>query len=284
MTKKLIINADDFGLSQSINEGILVGIQKKIIRSVSLFANAPKTHDAVEIVKACPDVDIGVHLTLTQTRATSSPEKIPSLITKEGAFVPNIQALAKKMFFDQLDFQEIYKEFERQIVKISGSGINVSHLDTNQHVHLHPKIFYIVLSLAKKYNIKYVRIPCETPRSLKDYLGTNNFIKSIMSINKWFYVRLLKKNKLESTKHFAGLYCAGRLNLSCLLDILSYVKDGVTELCCHPGWDDNEVASGYGGSFQGYGWAQELTALLSDDFQRALKERMIELTNFTDMK
>ena len=159
---KLIINADDFGLHSAINEGIIVGHTKGAITSTSILASGAAFNEAVDMAKEYPKLGIGIHIALVGGIApVSDPSEIPSLVTNEGVFVDNYIEFMKRIYSGSINYDEVRTEIIKQVSKIMESGVNVTHIDGHQHMHVLPSILPIVLEQAMRYKIKAIRVPNE---------------------------------------------------------------------------------------------------------------------------
>ena len=163
MTKKFILNADDFGLTKDLNRAVLEGYQHGLLRSASLVANGQAFDDAIEnVLPQCPDLGVGIHLNVIEGKSLCSD--LATLTDAEGNFNNSyIQLLLKAYNPKEKDFiSELEREFRRQIEKVM-SKTKVTHIDSHVHVHSIPKIFDLVCRLAKEYGIKQVRTQFEKP-------------------------------------------------------------------------------------------------------------------------
>lgn len=176
MGKRFILNADDFGLSKSINRAVLESYNEGILKSVSLVANGDYFDEAVEkIIPQCPDLGVGIHLNITSGKSLCSDI---NFLTDENTHFNNsyIQLLLKAYnprkteFFEQLE-----REFRRQIEKVL-SKTPVTHIDSHMHIHAIPKIFDIVCRLAKEYGITQIRTHFEKPYIVPDVQKHLNWI------------------------------------------------------------------------------------------------------------
>lgn len=147
---KLIVNADDFGLSRGVNFGIIDAMHHGIVRSTTLMASGPAFDHAVELGKGNKALGIGIHLTLTWGYPLVSGHK--TLVDEQGKF----HKLAYvENHTDCLDPAEIEKEFTAQIEKVLASGIEPTHLDSHHHVHMLPAHREITAAVARKYSLPY---------------------------------------------------------------------------------------------------------------------------------
>lgn len=243
--KKLIINADDFGLSKGVNHGILSGFRNGIVTSATLLANMNYFDHAVQIAKENPDMPIGVHLNLSWGKPVTSSASVPSLVNSNGYFLKSSAIFAKRYFGGQVSIPEVCLEFRNQVSRISDAGINPTHLDTHKHLHCLPGIMKALISTATEFKIDKIRLPLE-----KNIIHNMNHKLSIPKLSwKACFARLLCTNQqkllqnsgIRTTDHFTGITHMNCLNIRVIKKILLNLKDGVTEIMCHPGYMDNDL-------------------------------------------
>src|SRR4051794_14595620 len=144
---KLIVNADDLGLCEAVNEGIVQAHQNGIVTSASIMANGSAFDHAIRLCKLVPSLDLGVHLTLVEEEPLRQASTIPSLIDGGGRIHPDATIFAKKYVSGAIRLSEVWSELDAQIQKVVSRGVSVSHLDSHQHVHALPQILRIVREL-----------------------------------------------------------------------------------------------------------------------------------------
>ena len=153
MVKKIILNADDLGFSKGVNEAILKANTEGYLSHASLMANTKCFDHAIsEIIPNCPQLKVGVHVNLTCAAALLSGNILSINGELKNTFVTLLFRRKTKKVLEDLE-----KEIELQILKIKNAGINISHIDGHEHVHIIPSVNKIVRKLAKKYNISRVR-------------------------------------------------------------------------------------------------------------------------------
>ena len=154
--KQLIINADDFGLTEGINRGIIQAYNNGILTSASLMANMPAFENAVFLLRESPNLGVGAHLNIVRGKPILPKKTISSLVESEGNFYSFFQVL-KRLLLSRFNFDEIESEFRAQIKKILSYGVCITHLDTEKHLHFFPSILKILLKLAKEFRINKIR-------------------------------------------------------------------------------------------------------------------------------
>src|SRR5271154_2160978 len=136
--KELILNADDFGLTRGVNEGIIRSHCEGILTSATLMATGPAFDDAVERAKATPTLGVGCHLVLMGGTAGAKPSEIPSLVDVNGLLPESLGIFVTKVTSRSIQTRDIEIELRAQIQKILRAGIEPTHVDTHKHTHVHP--------------------------------------------------------------------------------------------------------------------------------------------------
>lgn len=140
--KYLITNADDFGFTHDVNEGIVHAHRQGILTATTLMATGAAFDHAVGLARENPELDVGVHLVLVGS------EGYPATVARLVASLGRIR---------------IYDELARQIGKVLDAGIRPTHLDTHKHTHLLPPVLAAVARLAEEFKIPWVRRPLASP-------------------------------------------------------------------------------------------------------------------------
>jgi hypothetical protein len=157
MAKKIIINADDFGLKSSVNRAILESFDKGLINSTTLMANMPGFDEAVEFIHNRKlDKRVGVHLVLTDGLPLTQEIKSMNLFFNKA--IPSPLRIKKLFYLNRHEQFIIFNEYSRQIEKVRRNGISITHLDTHQQIQDMWAIMHIMLELLKTYKIPSMRI------------------------------------------------------------------------------------------------------------------------------
>jgi|YelNatPaOPRAMG01_1025707.scaffolds.fasta_scaffold34479_2 hopanoid biosynthesis associated protein HpnK len=249
--KKLIVNADDFGLSNGVNRAILDGHRHGIITSTTLMANGAAFDSAVASALTSPELGVGVHLNLTQGRPVCAASQVSSLIRADGTFYPTPGILAWRIMAGKVEPAHIENELRNQIGKVASAGIRITHLDSHKHIHLLPPVFRLVLKLACEFGIRGVRCPVEPASSALGPLraGREGLVEKAkqfllartLSTLASCQVNEIRHAGLWRTNYLVGLSETGFLDASILERMLCSLPEGTTELMCHPGYIDDEL-------------------------------------------
>jgi chitin disaccharide deacetylase len=284
--RRLIVNADDFGLTAGVNRAILEGNRNGVITSATLMANAQATDAAIEQAKAQPALKIGCHLVLIDGIPLATD--LPSLTNGSPRFRSSLKEFAVAAVRKQIAPYEIQREAEAQIRKIQSRGVKVTHLDSHKHTHMFPHVLRPVLRAARACGIRAVRNPFEPVRSWPGSIVLSNpalWLRSagVLAFQMFAaeFRRALKDEDMVSTDGTVGIAATGLLNQEKLLRILKALPEGTWELVCHPGYSDAELRSA--GTRLTQSREVELAALTSTQTQEALVHQKIELISYADL-
>lgn len=261
--KNIIINADDFGLSKSVNAGILEAYSKGLVSSISLMACGSATDDAIQIIRDNQIADIGIHLVLDQEKPILAAQQIPDLVNRNGYFQERSKLLLKTCFMNKKVRNQIKSELSSQIEKVLDSGITPTHIDGHGHVHLYPGIIDIVIELSRKYKIFKSRLSYEPLREISlASLSFQTMKKLIVNVFSAMAREKLILNNIRFPDRFYGTSCGGDLTYCDIASFMQAAPDqGVTEIMSHPGFISNDLRERY--YSWGYKWESELETLLS---------------------
>ena len=282
MKKQLIINADDFGIHETVNLAIYRAVESGILTSASLMASGSAFEDAVHIAKNTENLGVGVHLTLVGGLPTVLPKReVPSLTWDNGLLCKNYIELLRKDIKGLINADEVYREWDAQIKKIIDAGISVTHLDGHQHLHMWNKFFPIAVTLAKKYDIPCMRVPDE-----KFFFGIRpkNIFRSIagtgLSAMARQHRKVLDKTNIHTNDHFYGMLYGGHFTLDRMRYVVNKLPKGVTEFMCHPSTDEAVMEKSF---HWGYHGEDELHALLSTTLRHQIENSDIQLISYRDL-
>jgi chitin disaccharide deacetylase len=263
-----VVNADDFGFTSDVNQGIVEAHQRGILTATTLMANGDAFDDAVRRARENQALDIGAHLVLVGGRALARadrelPSSVPRLLAAIAAGRINI-----------------YEELTAQLRRVLDSGIRVTHLDTHKHTHLAPPVLDGVARVAEEFGIGWVRRPFDMPITAAR-MGASwrqRATSGSMALIRGRFHRVLAQHKCRTTDHFAGFQITGRFRTSELVALIRALPEGSTELMCHPGRCSGELRSARTRLKESR--EAELNALTAPEARRALEEAGIELVNY----
>jgi hopanoid biosynthesis associated protein HpnK len=289
--KKLIVNADDFGLTLGVSQAIIEGHQRGIITSTSLLANGRAFDPAVAMCRQAPRLGVGVHLNLTQGTPVLPPASVPSLVRGGGLLSGSPGSLWRGIVRGKIRLTDVEKELGAQIAKVRAAGVAPTHLDGHKHVHLLPGISRIVIRLAQEYGIKAVRCTLERKAGLLRLLrrqkgSARRIFKQYLSSRalfwlSWHLKRRLRQGGLVFAGYFYGLTQTGFLDAEALRDIILDLPEGSSELMCHPGYLDEELRKIPTRLREER--ENELRALMQPALRELVMDRGIQLVSYRDI-
>jgi predicted glycoside hydrolase/deacetylase ChbG (UPF0249 family) len=242
--KRVIVNADDFGFSKRINSGIIETYRKGILTSASLVVNMPGFDDAINLIRQNPGLDIGVHINIIRGRPISSLTN-SRILTEQGYFLMSIPRLLTRIFTKKIRLEELEVECRAQIEKAFKEGISISHIDSEKHLHLFRPFFKLIVKLADEYGIKKIRLINEIPyifQKIPDFTRFFNkqLYKSVaLSIISTMNKPLVKASNMRAPNYSYGIAGAGNMAIDGYKNILKKLKNGTTEIICHPGYAED---------------------------------------------
>ena len=260
------MNADDFGFTRDVNEGIVRAFERGILRSTTLMANGDAFEHAVELAQAHPGLDVGCHLTLVQGRSAADPRKrLPDSVAR--MLVSGVGGWAEE-------------ECCAQVEKIRAAGIEIGHLDTHKHTHLFPPVLEAVLAVAKRYGIAWVRRPFDVPLTAAAARAPwkRKLTSRLLAGLRGRFERELRASGLRAADAFAGFQMTGLYRTEQLAELIRALPEGVTELMCHPGLCGADLRAA--GTRLKESRERELEALTSDLVRRTAEEQRVEITSF----
>lgn len=284
---RLIINADDFGLTPGVNRAIVEGNRSGAITSTTLMANGPAFSDAVSVVREAPKLKTGCHVVLIDGAPIA--ENIPSLTASNGRFRTSLREFAFAAVRGRLNASEIEREVEAQIRRIQAAGLVVTHIDSHKHTHVYPQVLRPILRAARACGVKAVRNPFESVRSWPAGLIARTpemwlrcaAVGALQSFRKAF-VKAIRDEGMQSTDGTLAVAATGQLDQKVLLAILDSLPEGTWELVCHPGYADADLRAA--GTRLVATREIELQALTSPETREKLGQRGIGLISYADLK
>ena len=266
--KQLVVNADDFGFTRDVNQGIIEAHQQGILTATTLMATGDAFDDAVRLAHENPRLDVGAHLVLVGGRPlAAAPDAWPSSIPQLLA------AIAARRI-------RIYDELVAQVRRILDAGIRLTHLDTHKHTHLAPPVLDAVARIGEEFGIPWVRRPFDLP--ITAARGGAPWARRASSLGLGFvrgrFERVLARRHCRTTDHFAGFQITGRFRTRELVALLQALPEGTTELMCHPGRFTGELRAARTRLKESR--EEELAALIAPETRRAVEQNAIELVNY----
>jgi predicted glycoside hydrolase/deacetylase ChbG (UPF0249 family) len=275
MKRRVIINADAMGIDEPRSRGILEAHRKGIVTSTSVLANSLLLEMIAAWARESPRLGMGVHLNLTEGAAILSHPR--TLTSRHGQFFGKEEA-RRRLMEGRIDPEEIQTEFDLQIRRVRDAGIEPTHLDSHDHVHLYPRVMTALCWAGRRHGLTRVRLPRE-PVPAPGALSSQVY---------WEMVRcqglvpraaeILAAEGYSTTEHFRGTSLTGGIHFDRFADMLAKLPEGTTEVMVHPG------LRGPGSTgFVGEDRQRELNLLTDPETRKAIETYGIGLISFRDL-
>jgi hopanoid biosynthesis associated protein HpnK len=277
--RRLVVTADDFGLSPEVNEAVEMGHRRGILTSASLMVSAPAARDAVERARRLPRLRVGLHLAVVDATPSLPPREVPGLLGPEGRLPTNLPAAGVRFFFLSGVRRELAREIRAQFEAFRSTGLTLDHVNAHHHMHLHPTVAELIVRVGRDFGLKAVRVPAEPEEILARAGGSPQGMMGRRFVRVWaslLRVRL-RRAGLICNDHVFGLAWTGSVTEERVLRLIPHLPDGLSELFCHPATTAN------GATPPGFRPAEELRGLTSPLVSRRLAEHEIRLVGFGDL-
>jgi len=270
--RRLIVNADDFGRSHSINEAVIRAHRHGILTSASLMVNEPGCGEAVKLAGENPRLGVGLHLVLLQGHSALPPEKIPGLVNARGEFSNSPVGAGMNYFFKRRLREQLRAEIRAQFEKFHATGLPLDHVNGHLHLHLHPTVFKILMDDADKLGIRRFRLTRDClARSRRMANGRWFYRVSHAAIYAWLSRRAREPLRRRGIRHAQitfGLLQNARVDEDYILKLLPELPPGDSELYSHPSLDE---------------FKHEFDALVSPRVEEQMKQLGIGLIRYQDL-
>jgi predicted glycoside hydrolase/deacetylase ChbG (UPF0249 family) len=274
---RLVVNADDFGMSPAISQGVLRAHRDGIVTSTSLLGNCADLDGARALLGEAPGLGVGVHLALVGGRPVADPSEVPSLVGPDGRFHARGQDFVAAWVRGRIARPEVERELDAQVTRVRAAGIAVDHLDTHHHLGFLPVVGRAVETIAARHGVAGIRSAVERPTLAWATDPRRGVEAGLLTGLAW-----LTRRQLGARRHGPqswGYVEAGRLDEVRILEIIGRLGPGVHELICHPGEEDDGPGE-VGGRYQR---RLEIEALGSPKVRRALASRAVTLCRWGEL-
>ena len=280
--KRLIVTADDFGRSLAVNEAVEEAHATGILTAASLMVGADAASDAVDRAKRHPKLGVGLHLVVICGKSVLPCAEVPDLVDAKGEFDTNLVRAGFRYFFLPKVRRQLAQEIRAQFEVFRDSGLELDHVNAHNHLHLHPTVLGLILSIGCDYGLRTVRVPHEpveipgaTPLSISGRL-----YGAFLGIWLGFMRKRLLGADVRINDYVFGIRDSGNMVRERLLALLQDLPNGVTEIFSHPArgtWDGVEAAA------EQYRFEDEFQALVDPAVKSAVTASGATLMTFKDI-
>lgn len=235
---RLIVNADDFGISEEVNEAVIRAYREGVLTSTSLMVTGAAFTQAVELAKENPGLAVGIHLVTVVGQSVLPHSEIPTLVDEKRNFSNNPTVAGLKYYFSPKARRELRKELSAQFEKFHSTGLRLSHIDGHLHLHVHPVIFSAALEMGVKYGARRMRVPSEERQLALAFDRGSILRKTIYTLLFGGLARHMKKNMralgFSFPERVYGNLQSGRMTERYFLYALDNLTAEASEIYFHP--------------------------------------------------
>jgi chitin disaccharide deacetylase len=267
--KRLIINADDFGIAPEVNEAVERAHCDGVLRSASLMVGASAAEDAIARARRLPNLAVGLHVVLVHGRPVLAPERVPDLVDERGEFLTDLVRAGFRFFLRPGVRAQLAAEIRAQFERFAQTGLRLDHADAQSHMHVHPTVFQLILKVGHEYGLSAVRIPREPAggtRTIEPWLAMMRF--------------RARRAGIATNDYAFGVNEAGALTEDRVLEILDRLPRGVTEIFFHPA---TGAFAGADSGTESFRWTDELAALTSSRVREAIARNAIQSITYSEL-
>jgi predicted glycoside hydrolase/deacetylase ChbG (UPF0249 family) len=244
--RRLILNADDFGLTPGVNRAVIELHRAGALTSATLMARAAATEEAIELARSTPSLGVGCHVVLVDGEPLRSHSTL--VTARTGSFHPTLTAFLGPLLSGRIPASEIEAEAAAQIALLQSSGLKLTHIDTHKHIHMFPAVLRPVLRAAKAAGIHAVRNPFEPTWSRRASRGAGLIRRAQVSLLRLLepaFRRIVAEEGFTTTDGALGVLATGSLTTATLHALLDQLPAGSWELVTHPGYNDASLAQAH---------------------------------------
>jgi predicted glycoside hydrolase/deacetylase ChbG (UPF0249 family) len=244
---RLIVNADDYGLTPGVNRGIQDVFAAGALTSATVMAAAEHASSAVTYCQAHPRLGVGCHLVLVDGAPVAPSGEVASLL-KPGTqlFYPTLGEFLRALFAGRIRTHDVRREAAAQLQLLCSMGIQPTHVDTHKHTHMFPAILDSVLSAAADAGIRAVRNPMEPAWAVSLTKGSSKVrrleVTTLRTLYQQRFLQTVRQHGFRTTDGALGVTATGTLDEKTLRSLVSQLPEGTWELVCHPGFQDADLA------------------------------------------
>ena len=232
--QRVTFTADDFGLSQAVNEAVERAHRDGILDAASLMVAGPAAADAVQRAQALPSLRVGLHLVVIEGPAMLPASAIPDLVDAQGQFPSSQFRLGMNYFLRPHIRRQLAAEIRAQFAAFAATGLTLDHADAHKHMHLHPTVGRLMIDIGRDFGLRTVRVPAEPPAVLAR-CGTRVGLGG-HALYQW--TRLLRRRVraagLATTDHCFGLAWSGHMTPERVRRLIAELPEGTSEIYLHP--------------------------------------------------
>lgn len=283
--KRLILNADDFGMTAGINRAVLEAHRAGALTSATMIAAGNAVAEAAQLASATPLLGVGAHVVLLHGNPISGAGRVPSLLRFDGAFRPSFGSFARAALTGHIAAADVMIEVAAQVERLRATGLSLTHLDTHKHAHVFPAVFRPLLRAAAELGVRALRNPFEPEFSAAAaLLATHGWARYAavrgLSVFAEEFRREAQRAGVRTPDGTLGIAATARWHRPWMERLLRAIPEGTWELMCHPAYPDEAF---HRFSSAGNAGKIELEILTAPWFRDAMVAAGIEPITFAEV-
>ena len=282
--KRLILTGDDFGLAVPVNEAIIEAHRAGTITAASLMVSGAAAADAVRRAKETPTLKVGLHVVLVEGRPVLGPPAVPRLVDRQGEFLSNLPRAGMRFFFRPCARRQLKAEIRAQFDAFRATGLELDHVNAHNHMHFHPTVLSLILTVGRDYGIRAIRLPNEPAIAGSNASASDRAARCARRafLSPWLALMRarIRRAGLYSNDFVFGLGDSGGMSEAVAARIVGNLPEGVSEMYFHPATGRCPEIDR---TMPGYDHEGEWKALTGTVFRYALQSSGAERISFSDL-
>ncbi len=272
--KRLLLSADDFGLSPAVNEGIERAHRDGLLSTASLMVAGAAAADAVARARRLPELRVGLHVVAIEGPAVLPPAEIPLLVDPGGWFPSGQLGLGLRYFFRPVVRRQLACEIGAQFDAFAATGLRLDHANAHKHMHLHPTVGALLIAAGRRHGLPALRVPCEPSLDGADTIGAR-------AMRRWTGLlrRQARAAGIAVNRRCFGIAWSGHMTVERVRSLVPRLPDGLSEIYFHPAAGRDALLDRL---MPDYEHAVELDALCDPALPELLRAASIRLSCWSD--
>ncbi len=229
--KRVILSADDFGLSEGVNEAVEQAFRSGLLTTASLMVAGPAAADAVRRARQLPGLRVGLHLVVIEGPAVRAT---PGLTDVDGQFPAGQLRLGIDYFF-RLDVRRrLAAEIRAQFQAFADTGLRLDHANAHKHMHLHPTVGRLMLAIGEKFGLPAIRVPAEPPATMLACGAAQSFAERLLYAETRVLRAQARRAGIKTNDHAFGIAWSGHMTAARVIGLAAHLPSGLSEIYFHP--------------------------------------------------
>jgi len=272
--KRIIISADDFGLSEGVNEAVERACRDGLLTTASLMVAGPAAADAVQRARRLPQLRVGLHLVVIEGPAVGLA---PGLVDTAGQFPPDQLRLGINYYFHPGVRRQLAAEVRAQFAAFADTGLRLDHANAHKHMHLHPTVSRLMLEIGAEYGLPAIRIPAEPPATMLACGAVPHIGDRLLYAGTRILRTQARRAGVKTNDYAFGMAWSGHMTADRVIRLAQRLPPGLSEIYFHPAsYRDAQLSR----LMPDYEHEAELAALLDPAVRTTLANAGAVLTSY----